>query len=300
MSTKIYNGFRVNTGSLAGNMAKLDEFIDPIQKLVDKKNKSLVLRRAWTMLDSLYMRIHDGVALSDEQKDSTEWGVLGCSAQAVRKEQRECRGTQERSPGIDCDVSLFLRVHHPSHTILGYLQEERVGVWDALIAMDGVEDFSYWNNTDQPDDVSDEAWDQRRDCWNEVLDERQACFTLSWEPSFSRLAEEDLCAIPSLEERAHRIAHNTISRQATDELMTEAEKAALKDRACFAGYMRASREAELQLRNSESEYFKKRAALQAGYMTVLLPEITLELLSRDIRRLPKLEGLNWSELLGKA
>jgi hypothetical protein len=33
-----------------------------------------------------------------------------------------------------------------------------------------VEDYSYWNNTDKPDDVTDEAWEQRRSIWHALSD----------------------------------------------------------------------------------------------------------------------------------
>lgn len=39
-------------------------------------------------------------------------------------------------------------------------------VWDAL---PDVESYGYWNNSDQPDDVTDDEWAERREVWERVM-----------------------------------------------------------------------------------------------------------------------------------
>lgn len=36
--------------------------------------------------------------------------------------------------------------------------------------LDFVDEYGYWNNTDKPDELSDEDWDERRNNWNEIFD----------------------------------------------------------------------------------------------------------------------------------
>lgn len=55
--------------------------------------------------------------------------------------------------------------------------------YDAWYSLAEVERYGYWNNTDQPDDVSDEEWEERRAAWDrvfgwDVVSERALCFNL--------------------------------------------------------------------------------------------------------------------------
>lgn len=297
MSTKIYTGFRVNTGSLAANLAKLDELVEPIQGLVDKKNSALTLRLAWESVDSLYYRLKSGHPLSDLHREADTWGTLDACFQQVRKRQMTCRGGDTRDAAHDCDVSLFLRVHQPSQTLLGYIQEERVGVYEYLLQQAGIEDYAYWNNTDEPDHLSEAEWNARRDAWTEVLDAPQACLTMTWQPFLPTVSDEDLAGIPSHEDRALRIARNIVTNAALERLMTEAEKNALHERASFSGVMRASRQADKLLNDPTSDLHREMLNEQQRLKGILLPAITRELLQRRVSKLPGLETEDWPKLL---
>lgn len=42
--------------------------------------------------------------------------------------------------------------------------------YDAILdAMPGVSEYAYWNNSDKPEHVTDEEWDDRASVWNAVL-----------------------------------------------------------------------------------------------------------------------------------
>ena len=95
---------------------------------------------------------------------------------------------------------------------------------DAFDNMDEVEDYSYQNWTDQPGEVSEEEWNERRGAWDRVLGyDAPAERMLSWDlrsayhpGTMMVLAERDgryplLEHAPSLESRARRIAQNAYS-----------------------------------------------------------------------------------------
>jgi hypothetical protein len=64
------------------------------------------------------------------------------------------------------------------------------------------EDFSYWNNSDKPDDISEEAWNERKVLWDKVLDEKEsAMFVVSAAEYLYPPKEQILQNLPSFESR---------------------------------------------------------------------------------------------------
>jgi len=43
-------------------------------------------------------------------------------------------------------------------------------MYEKFMKETGFEEYGYWNNTDKPDDVSEDEWDERERVWDEVID----------------------------------------------------------------------------------------------------------------------------------
>lgn len=205
MSTKIYNGFCFDSANPLDNWLALGRCQPHLQALVDAKHCKLLAQRIAHKADTWAIEKANG-SLSLEQWKTQRQEIPWLQAQfQLMEEQRVCRGGHQRSPLIDCDVELFLRVHPIDGRILGYLQEERLGAYACLVAQPGCREYGYWDNTDPPDGMPEHDWEWRRLDWDQVLQESVPCVTLRLEPSF--VAPEQIAsAIPSLFERARRMA----------------------------------------------------------------------------------------------
>lgn len=227
MSTKIYNGFCVDTGDFLANWRQLGLCKPGVQRLVDNKHRRLLARRLSYKADLWTLGLSGQVANADalhEQAQGTwhaQWlaekdEIPWMSEQhRLLHEQRLCRAGPSREPEVDCDVQLFLRVHPCSGRILGYLQEERVGAYAHLLTLEGFAEFGYWNNTDPPPELAAQQWLDREEAWLAVLRDEVAAVVMHWEPSFA-FAQEIAAALPSLKERATRLSLQELRCQALD------------------------------------------------------------------------------------
>lgn len=64
---------------------------------------------------------------------------------------------------IDCSLNVWL--HKGKVYVIPYGE---TWIFDCFKSPDRVEDFSYWNNTDHPDDLTIRKWNARRKTWEEV------------------------------------------------------------------------------------------------------------------------------------
>ncbi len=220
MSTKIYNGFRVNAGSALANLNLLSEVKPGVQALVDRKMLAVLTEQIVFEVDRFSLLRHQVLAgeiaeLPADWADKRKEYVGRYVRRKLFEEQTECRRGLQRSPLIDCDVELFLRADPDTGMLLGYLQEERVGAHELLIRTPGIEDFGYWNNTDKPEAVSDEEWEARSRLWDKVLDNPVACLSLKFEPDpLSMPAPASQLDFPSRASRAERCARHKLESDA--------------------------------------------------------------------------------------
>ncbi len=280
MSTKIYNGFRIAAGSTQASLAVLGHSQEAIQALVNQKMARVLAERLTTVADHFCLQRHTGLILSRDipaPDRSLWWSVL----EPLQDEQRECRASMQRSPLIDCDVELILYMHPGSGDLLGYLQEERVGVYDHLLSLEGVYNFQYWNNCDEPDDVSPEDWALRKHQWNEVLDDASvARFSMRWEPRLYERApvEEALRQRSSLAERSRRLARSVITGEQVQAYYQANPQA--RESASFAGVSRVVRATDDALDTPGTELYAAAQAKQVQFQGYLVEDLVPHLTSR--------------------
>lgn len=68
---------------------------------------------------------------------------------------------------VDTDFEIVF-FPHENH-FLGIAYTNNTLWFEKWMSLDLVEDYSYWNNTDKPKELTDEQWNQRAENWDKVL-----------------------------------------------------------------------------------------------------------------------------------
>jgi hypothetical protein len=219
VSTKIYNGYRIS--GLDGGVP------DPFAITSDLRDVLRAIYRAAYARQLTEMACH--------QIDRAEWvnrtpgdakvqppGSPLMAAHAAIEQATEIIEKQgKRVPPLDfqCEITFLADRLNPAGPIYALLYTEREDYREEFESIEGVEFWGYWNNTDQPDDVTDEQWDERRQVWDRIL---------GWDPPVTRglgwkllgpydgltpyEVMDDLAAhIPSKRDRARRVAVSVVS-----------------------------------------------------------------------------------------
>lgn len=151
----------------------------------------------------------------------------------------------------------------------------------------GIKEFNYWNNTDAPEDVSEEEWTRRERIWHEVLPgagiPAENGFLVNFVsslPLFPR-GREITSYLPAKERRAAKWADYIVIRRKLDEL------AAADGEASFSSYSTAVSWARSESKQVVEDEKKK--------LMDLLPDIDNEFIHRPIGELIKLYKKEQSE-----
>lgn len=140
MSTRIYNGFRLETQSLAEALRMVQAFRPWVEAQANQRFDSFVEN------------------LSNEGMEMGQAYDLWCD----RREKVRVTGSWD--PAVDTDFSLSLIP--VSDGILGIVYTAHKEWCAAWMAQPGVTEYGYWNNSDAPDGVSELDWEAREKAWS--------------------------------------------------------------------------------------------------------------------------------------
>ena len=95
--------------------------------------------------------------------ESTAWKYL-------REDWMQMKRSEEKRPLVDSEFKI---VFYPDRafSILGHVYTLHDSWYQRLLENKGVSEYSYWDNADKPDNLSDEEWESRRKEWRTVLPE---------------------------------------------------------------------------------------------------------------------------------
>lgn len=212
MSTKIYNGYRLTAGTdpftfIHTSRPALDHARDQADShdLADRATRHLdnhLTRTGNTTLkhSALQQALHD----IDEQNGTARPGTRDDDPNSL-----------ELSFGRDPDTGRtgVLLFTHSTH------------LRDAFDQLPEVEPYKYWNNTDQPADLTDHQWAKRREFWDRLLPgagtpaESMLTWTLRgpYHPgTMSLLLDRSpliLDALPTLDDRVQRVVVGQAAQQ---------------------------------------------------------------------------------------
>ena len=284
MSTKVYNGFALRGKSTKAAMAILGAQRAAIQELVNLKHRKILVERLVTYADTYTLARHLADPMPDKWDGKDTYSIWYTCVDELQAEQAKCRGGQLREPLIDCDVEVVLYMA-PGGMVFGHLQEERVGVQEHLLSVEGIVEFGYWNSTDRPDEISAREWNRRGKIWHNAFDDKAGVprFSMRWQPEYE-LPRDLVYLLPSLEERAQARALATVQNRVLQQEWPQ------ERRNEFHIAMRLLRHIEKAMEDPESDIFKEVAEQAAGYSKLLVPDLEKHWLTR-LAELPGLPPL---------
>lgn len=239
MSTKNYTGLRLDSGDVGTALDMLAGQKQAVRDLCNNKMIQLVAKRATSFVDALIVRhakenggfpfeepstlarLIDGkdefYMFSDDGEralgigeviDSDHTAMVRAFVE-IDDRQRNLRLKPSRDVDVDCDVQMFLHWDPRQKCLLAHFQEEGVGARKQLLTAPGVQDYSFWNSTDDlPKGVTRKAFDQRGTVWDSAYNNpEKLTFTLAWEPDWRPENVKDLFPhLQSAEKRAMKLA----------------------------------------------------------------------------------------------
>lgn len=144
MSTCIYQGIRLKTSSLSRVLGILESFRPWVAAQADE--------RFDTFMDNMVKGGSTPIQAYDSWQDR----------------RRRVKTTGERDPFIDTEFSVS--IIPAGRQTLGIVYTEQTPWFNAFVAHPGVEEYGYWDNTDGPDEVSEQEWEGRRRAWEVLKD----------------------------------------------------------------------------------------------------------------------------------
>lgn len=156
MSTKVYAGIVIDFADQLWERieeirsvceATFEELNDDLtqKKIFDEYKKFVVShclnKDNYAISSGLYLN-----ALQTFKEDKKDWG----------KDELKC--------------NVLVRPETTDNGNIGYVMGNEEYYTNLIEQLDYVSDYSYWNNTDKPDNLSETEWDKRRKNWNKIFD----------------------------------------------------------------------------------------------------------------------------------
>ncbi len=182
MSTKIFNGYMLGFSAMT-DIWVIDQWASVFRKRISHMEDDLRARLFATVTATLV----DRIALLDDPKRllSIVNGLTDENAKTlsdhrtpfmvafehIANHEKKIRETSMRDPDYDfeCNVQIL---HVPGRNILlAMLFTEQEAYRILWRRMPHVQEYAYWNSTDQPSYLTDEQWDRRRRDWDKALGE---------------------------------------------------------------------------------------------------------------------------------
>ena len=162
MSTKIYYARKFPLEKLAEFMA----FVRPeMFKRIGQEIEKLMAG-----VESSYVEAELAKNLcAPEREESVKRTIRFLKAQELIRWRRP----EKADPGyplysVDCGWNIYLFKGNCYAYVWGHEK-----LHNDIEYPEWAEDYAYWNNTDRPDEITDEEWNARGDTWHEILDCRQ-------------------------------------------------------------------------------------------------------------------------------
>ena len=149
MSTKIYEGYRLKQEGL-------NRFLVWLREAVYLKAE----KRLLAAKDELQNKGH-----TKSYKEFIEQYSWKKEEDYILYMAEEASKSATRDPSYDIDFGLNLWKEGAWYYFIPYGESY---TYAGLEYPDYCEDFSYWDNVDAPEDVSEDEWANRRDTWNRV------------------------------------------------------------------------------------------------------------------------------------
>jgi len=216
MSIKIYEGFRM-TGSLLENYRKLEGMRPWFQKASYNRYVRFIAIRATEKLDH-------SVRSGEELAKAPIWLAI----EEFKNRQKDIKDTHHRDPAVDFEARVSL---YPiaNRSTLGIFWCDWFEWRHHFQTQPFIQEYGYWDNTDKPDNLSDNDWACREADWTRACLKTNMTFNSTglemdlmggYAPYIRFLAsetrKEDLLAmVPSDQHRIEHWLHATGNKSPT-------------------------------------------------------------------------------------
>lgn len=221
MSTVISNGYRLPKGlTLKQLFGWVKDIRPPLEHTAKIAMHQAFYRLAVDYLDQEILiaagHITPNEALA-EKIDSRTSSLLSRARYEADDMRRERKKEGQRDHAFDTESTLI--VIPEGQRLYALLFASHQKIQKQFEAIEGVEEYNYWNNSDEPDEISRSAWKTRGKRWDRMLGtsgipaDAGASFQLVKEATgfYERVKEEHLVGMekPTLERRVQEITHQT-------------------------------------------------------------------------------------------
>lgn len=189
MSTKIYNGYRI-VG--IKTIKQLLDFHKKVRAALLPKVDELYIKAYWATCELIVASLVDGSKDVAGVPYASRKLSLGYNTRCVLKALGD---NPSRSYSVfDPRIQIGYAWSHKGSLLVYYIAHLRdlEKLWEAI---EGVESYPYWDNTDPPDDMTWRQWKARGDEWDRIFGDGIVKDAMVWqyvEPTPIWFAPEDI------------------------------------------------------------------------------------------------------------
>ena len=171
MSTKNYTGIQIKHMDII----ELNKYIMEVRKQLKPIARKEFCKAFAKVVEELVVYIQTGIQLADnvdeyEFTNKTPDGVVDYANKIVNKiikNNKSAVTIMEHKSDFNFDVKIC--VFPIYRKLLGMYFIDNEALREAFLALPEISDYSYWNNVDRPEDISEAAWRRRGANWDIAL-----------------------------------------------------------------------------------------------------------------------------------
>lgn len=163
MSTKIYDGIILDIpqDALWQTVSQIRENIENTFATLNIELTIEYIKQSYIESALKIYRSLLGVPVEDDKKN------YGLFINALEKWKNEKEDFFKDN--LNCKVQIFEPLE--DGRVLGYVfTNNKQEYYENLLKLPFIKEFGYWNNTDKPEELTDDEWKDRYQAWNTVLD----------------------------------------------------------------------------------------------------------------------------------
>lgn len=173
MSTKLYDGILITEPA---SWKIIREIRENIEQTFEQLNRKLTIEYFNEEYSQTILKKHCqdlGIYKNSDNEENKDHGLYFNALQRYKKEKEDFFKDK-----LLCKIHIFEPVAgaNSEKTPAYVINNNEPEYLSNLLELPYIKEYGYWNNTDKPDELTEEEWDERRSDWNEVLD-RSFLFT---------------------------------------------------------------------------------------------------------------------------
>jgi len=195
MSTKIYNGFVARNNNL-------QKFLEDCKEI-----KKVLLPVA---IDIVNCAIYDTATLHYDLNQGKKDNYLAKAYTSYKKELTLHAATQRLFFNVEFSICVVQR----ENDIYGMVFTDNNLLLKTFFKYDMIEPYEYYNNSDRPDNVTEEEWKERENIWDGILGDDAVPADCMYNTRLVRndyYLEQDEKYIPSFESRVNAVAQHKLA-----------------------------------------------------------------------------------------